>query len=114
MLAFLVQTESFSQPDAAKVAIAQIIARGAAKNGITICALARFSNFVAPYQYLLRRPDSWTARQWTQIQGWAWVIADDVLADRLPMVLPPAYGHFDGRSHGAAEEIVIGGIYFRY
>lgn len=112
MLAFLIQTEAFSQPDAAKIAIAQIIKREAASRGITICALARFSWFVAPYRYLLAHPDSWQARQWHQIQWWSDQMADDVLHERLPPALPDSFGHFDGRSHGG-DEIVIGQTFFR-
>lgn len=114
MLAFLIQTESFSQPDRAKVAIAQIIKREADNRGITVCALARFTWFVAPYRYAIANPESWTARQWHQIQWWAWEISDAVLAGEYEPVLDDRYMHFDGRSHGAPNEVVIGQIHFRY
>lgn len=110
-LAGIVCAEACGQPWPARVAIAQIVAREAAGRGMTIVELSEQTWFVSVYRYAVAHPDSWHARQFAEPPAWALELADDVLAGRLPAVLP-GYGHFDGQSHGGLE-LVIGQAYFR-
>ncbi len=111
-LAFVAETEAFTQPVRAQVAIMQIVAREAAMRNMSICALTERTNFVSVWHYAQARPESWTARQLGHPQTWALELGADVLAGRVPDETGNA-GHFDGNWTAPDCAFVIGQTCFR-
>lgn len=97
-LAGIVETEAFSQPTEAQIAIAQIVFAEARSRAMTVCALSEQTHFVSVYRYALANPGSWHARQFAHVEPWALSLASDVLAGVLPDFTRGA-GHFDGADH---------------
>ena len=98
-LASVIQAEAYSQPDEAHVAIAQIVANEAQARGMTVCELTERTWFVSVFRYGLSHPSSWTARQFVNVQPWAYDIAQAVLDGAIADATGGAR-HFDGAPCG--------------
>lgn len=98
-LASVIQAEAYSQPHEAHVAIAQIVAGEAERRGMTVCQLTERTWFVSVWQYAQRNPQSWTMRQFVQVQPWAYELAAATLAGQGEDATRGAR-HFDGAPCG--------------
>jgi len=110
-LASIIQSEAYSQPGEAQIAIALIVVRESKSRGMTICALSERTNFLSVWHYAQAHPDSWHARQFAQPRAWALLIARAALAatddrsssDRLDAVgdeVLRGAAHFNGAPCG--------------
>jgi hypothetical protein len=97
-LAGIVETEAYSQPFEAHVAIAQIVAREAESRHMDICQLSERTNFVSVWLYAEAHPESWHAARFAAPEDWAILLAGLVLTGALPDATHDAR-HFDGADH---------------
>lgn len=117
-LAGILKAEGNAEPYAGLVAMGQIIVADVETPrsnhyGLTICALARLTNFISVRRYAQRHPGSWTAWAIEHPDEIHYMAADDALLHRTPPLLP-GYYHFDGSSHGELDEVRIGSLVFRH
>lgn len=79
----LVEAESGAQPYRVRVAVAQIFKREADSRGLTVCALARFTNFSSVPSYVRAHPQSYQAHQFAYPSEGALQIARAVMLGEL-------------------------------